>query len=319
MPRLTRSLLLLPLLALGLGSPAGAQRRDVPKAEVLSGDIRIVGSGSTVMPIVELWKQDFVQAHPGTTVDVSGEGTPWGPSALMSGRANIGAMSRPMSEGELKVFHDTTGADPVGFAVALDAVAVFVHASNPLASLNLSQVDAIFSVARRCGAKNALRTWGDLGLEGEWAERTIEVYGQGRSSGTGGWFQEKALCGGVLTGSLQDVGGGGRVAMSVAESPAGIGFETGARHRTGAKALALALIDSDQATPLTIETVQDGTYPLDRSLYLYVKKPISAAGPKVVDFLRFALSGEGQALVEEAGYVRLSPEGLAESRGRLPQ
>jgi phosphate transport system substrate-binding protein len=319
MPRLTRPLLLLPLLALCIAFPAGAQRQDVPKAEVLTGDVRIVGSGSTVMPIVKLWKEHFVQAHPGTTVDTSGEGTTWGPSALMSGRANIGAMSRPMSEGELKVFRDKTGANPVGFPVALDAVAIFVHASNPLESINLSQVDAIFSVGRRCGARNALRTWGDLGLEGEWAERAIELYGQGRGSGTGTWFQEKALCGGVFSGSFQDVGGGGRVAMSVAESPAGIGFETGSRHRPGVKALALARIDSDQGIPLTIETVQDGTYPLDRSLYLYVKRPIAAAGQEVVDFLRFALSDEGQALVEEAGYVHLSAEKLAEGRGRLPQ
>ena len=115
-PKILGSCLLSLLLLCAL--PAAAQ----PSAG--GGEVHIVGSGSTVMPIVELWKARFLESHPGVNVDLSGEGTTWGPAALMSGRAHIAAMSRRMTDGELEVFQAKVGSEPVAFPIGLDAVAM---------------------------------------------------------------------------------------------------------------------------------------------------------------------------------------------------
>ena len=122
-------------------------------ARAAENTIQIVGSAFTVRPILDRWVEAFRRTHPETRVRVSGEGTAEGPAALISGRAQIAAMSRPMSAGEFKVFRDRNGFDPLGVPVGIDSVAVYVHAGNPVEHLSLRQLDAIFSEGRRCGAK----------------------------------------------------------------------------------------------------------------------------------------------------------------------
>ena len=75
-------------------------------------------------------------------------------------------MSRKMKDKEIEAFESRFGYKPVGVRVAIDALAIYVHKDNPIKSLTIPQIDAIFSSTRRCGYPEDIRTWGDLGLEG---------------------------------------------------------------------------------------------------------------------------------------------------------
>ena len=280
--------------------------------------IQIVGSAFTVRPILDRWVETFRRAHPETRVRVSGEGTAEGPAALISGRAQIAAMSRPMSAGEIKVFRDRHGFDPLGVPVGLDSVAVYVHAGNPVEHLSLRQLDAIFSEGRRCGAKQPAKRWGDVGLDGEWAERPIRIFGRRSTSGTGGFFQNVALCGGLLLGSLQEKPGSGGVAAAVAESAYAIGFGNRVEDAAGVKAVAVARSEDDAYVLPDREGLHSGNYPLTRQLFLYARRPPGEAlDPDIAAFLAFAVSAEGQAIVEQAGFLRVPEASVQESLARL--
>ena len=284
-----------------------------------AGDtIQIVGSAFTVRPILDRWVETFRRAQPEIHFRVSGEGTAEGPAALISGRAQIAALSRPMSAGETKVFRDRHGFDPLGVPVGVDSVAVYVHAGNPLEGLTLRQLDAIFSEGRRCGATALAKRWGDVGLDGEWADRPIRIYGRRPASGTGGFFQQAALCGGLLRGSLQEKPGGGAVAAAVAESAYAIGFGKRVENAAGVKVVAVALGEDDAYLLPDREGLHSGDYPLTRQLFLYARRPPGEAfDADIAAFLAFAVSDEGQAIVEQAGFVRVPEASVQESLARL--
>ena len=106
-------------------------------------------------------------------------------------------MSREMLPAEVEAFRRVRGVEPLAIKVAIDAVAVFVHPANPMGSLSLAQLDAIYSAERRCdGAAEAVRTWGQVGAGGPWAEQAIMAYGHRARSGTRMVFRRVALCGG---------------------------------------------------------------------------------------------------------------------------
>ncbi|GIW40716.1 MAG: hypothetical protein KatS3mg076_1293 [Candidatus Binatia bacterium] len=190
--------------------------------------------------------------------------------------------------------------------MAIDALAVYVHRENPLESLSLPQVDAIFSKTRRLGYPKDIRVWGDLGLGGEWATRRISLYGRNAASGTYGFFKEKVLGGGDFKDEVKEQPGSASVVQGIAEDPAGIGY-SGIGYRTsGVKPLALSPSEGGDPVPPTPGNVYAGRYPLSRFLYVYVnRKPGAPLDPLVREFLLFVLSKEGQEVVVKDGYLPL--------------
>jgi phosphate transport system substrate-binding protein len=83
-------------------------------------------------------------------------------------------------------------------------LAVYVNRDNPIESLSLPQVDAIFSATRRCGAPADIQRWGDLGLTGDWENRDFTLYSRNAVSGTYGFFKDNALCGGDFKSSINE-------------------------------------------------------------------------------------------------------------------
>ncbi len=99
-----------------------------------------------------------------------------------------------MKDNELQAFETKYGYKPTAIPVAVDALAVFVHKDNPIKHLTMEQVDAIFSSTRLCGAKTDVKTWGDLGVTGDLANKPVQLFGRNSVSGTYGYFKEEALC-----------------------------------------------------------------------------------------------------------------------------
>ena len=99
-----------------------------------------------------------------------------------------------MKSEEIEAFEARHGYKPTGIPVAVDALAMYVHKDNPITGLSVPQIDAIFSATRACGHDQDIKTWGDLGVTGELATQSIQLFGRNSVSGTYGYFKEYALC-----------------------------------------------------------------------------------------------------------------------------
>ena len=116
-------------------------------------------------------------------------------------------MSRDMNPDEIAQFTVAFGYPPTQLPVAIDMLAVFVHQDNPLESLTLEQLDALYSVGRKKGHGKEIRTWGDLGLTGDWANKPISLYGRNPASGTYVYFKEHVLEKGDFKPTVKQLGG----------------------------------------------------------------------------------------------------------------
>ncbi len=273
----------------------------------LSGTLSSAGS-DTLSNLMTLWSDSFKRVYPSVNIQVQAAGSSTAPPALSEGTANFGPMSRAFKDNEIEAFEQRFGYKPTAIRVAIDAVAVYVHKDNPLQEITIEQIDAIFSVTRRCGSRRDIALWGDLGLTGGWQERPIQIYGRNSVSGTYGYFKSVALCAGDYKNSLNEQPGSASVVQAVASSLNAVGY-SGIGYRTsGVKALR---VGRHGANPVSanIASAADGSYPLSRFFYIYVNKPPNQPLlPLEREFVRFALSSEGQAIVSKDGYIPVSPQ-----------
>jgi phosphate transport system substrate-binding protein len=304
------------LAALAAGVAVGASAQPIPVDPALpsyqevpdvSGHINSVGS-DTMNNLMTLWSEAFMRMYPGVKVRVESKGSSTAPPALVEGTAQIGPMSRAMRPGEIEAFEGRYGYEPTPLRTAYDALAVYVNKDNPIERLTLAQVDAIFSRSCRRGAK-PVRTWGDLGLAGEWAAHPIVLYGRNSASGTWGLFKEHVLENGDYRDEVREQPGSASVVQGVTEDRYGIGY-SGIGYRTpGVKAVALAERDGGPYSSGSYEDVRTDRYPLHRFLYLYVNKaPRGPLAPQVREFCRLVFSRQGQEVVVADGYLPLPAE-----------
>ncbi len=271
-------------------------------ASGVSGNISSVGS-DTLNNLMTLWAENFNKFYPNARIQIEGKGSSTAPPALISGTAQLGPMSRPMKGTEIDQFEKKYGYKPTPIRTAVDALAVFVNKDNPVKCLSLAQVDAVFSKSRRLGHREDVRTWGQLGLTGEWASRPISLYGRNSASGTYGYFKEHALKNGDYKDVVKEQPGSASVVQGVtvdrhAMGYSGIGYAT-----AGVRAIPVAEKTGGRCVEATADNAYAGTYPLARFLYVYVNKaPGKPIDPLTREFLRLVLSKEGQEVVVKDGY-----------------
>ena len=206
----------------------------------ISGNLNSVGS-DTLANLMTLWAEGFRTFYPNVNIQIQAAGSSTAPPALTEGTANTGPMSRKMKSKEMAAFETRHGYKPTAIPVAIDSLAIFVNKDNPIKGMSIMQADAIFSATRRCGAASDIKTWGEAGLTGDWANRNIQVYGRNSVAGTYGYFKKKALCKGDFKDSVNEQPGSASVVQGVTKSLNGIGY-SGIGYRTsGVKAIALSL------------------------------------------------------------------------------
>jgi len=301
-------------VALGAAAVVSAQQIKVDpalptyqKVSGVSGNINSVGS-DTMNNLMTLWSEAFGKMYPNVRVQVEGKGSSTAPPALIEGTAQFGPMSRAMRATEIDRFESKYGYKPTQLRTAFDALAVYVNKDNPLEKLTLAQVDAIFSKTRRRGGK-AVKTWGDLGLTGDWAARPISLYGRNSASGTYGFFKEHAMSNGDYRDEVKEQPGSASVVQGVTEDRYGIGYSGVGYKTSGVKIVALAEKDGGPYSAGSYEDVTTDKYPLHRFLYLYINKaPGKPLDPLVGEFCRLVLSKAGQEVVVKDGYLPLSAD-----------
>jgi phosphate transport system substrate-binding protein len=286
------------------------------------------------------WIKGFARYHPKVQFVANLKSSATISGALFTSVANIGLAGREMLPGETLGFRNIFNYEMTEIVIGsgsydspkqTPALGVFVHKDNPLNQLTLSQLDAIYSRDRRRGAPVAIRTWGQLGLTGEWKDQPIHIYGHDIEkpatafffalnvfNGSSRWTTELKEFSEVKRADGSNWGGGPQIAAAVGDDRLSIGY-TGFDNQTPRiKALALAPKDGGPYYEGSRANVRSRAYPLTRSIYLVVNiSPTKEIDPTVREFVRYALSREGQEDVGNNHYVPLNPENAHTQLQRL--
>jgi phosphate transport system substrate-binding protein len=313
-----------------------------PEQQV-SGTISLWGHGNRALPwmrnLVSKWEAGFRKFHPGVSLDYQLWGTSSGIPALFTGLGDVALLGEEILPESARAFERAKGYPPLGIEIMTGSLDIrnfdyaqqfFVHKDNPLAQMTLAQLDAIFGEEHRRGPRN-IRTWGELGLTGEWASKPIQPYGWAIDDSFGD-FLKGALLGGShrwncalvehvhinrADGTIYDHGQ--QILDKLAKDRYGIAVSNIRYAGPDVKALALGLKEKGPFYQATKETLIDHRYPLARTIPAVVDRPPGMElPPKAREFLRYLLSREGQEVVNEDGrYLPLAPYLVAEQLRKL--
>jgi phosphate transport system substrate-binding protein len=324
----------------------------------VSGTIR--SYGFALGGVLEKWQAGFRKIHPEVrfenTLPTSDAAFP----ALVTRVSDLGpnggepAITEALGFFETRNYHASfvvvaTGAFDI--AGRSNGPVVFVHKDNPISKLSIEQLDGIFGAERNGGmrgfewtpadargADKDIRTWGQLGLTGEWADKPIQTYGHA-PSGTTRFFQLHVLGntekwnpnyrGYVETGSKmiapedrekQTLGIQHMLRDELVNDRYGIAWTimSQADGIAGIKPIALAPRGGGKHVMPSRESFQQRSYPLARNIYIYFDRaPGAALEPRFKEFLRYALSREGQQLVSDGDYLPLPANLVREQLSKL--
>ena len=311
------------LLLLGLVAPALCA----------DGVLRVAGNPE-MTAVVARWSVAFQKQHPRVRIETHLTGSDTGMAMLYTGKADLALLGRSPTLSEIQAFEWIFRYKPAQVEIltgSLDqagkspAPVLFVHRDNPLASLTLAQLDAIFGTEHRLAPAD-IRTWGQLGLTGEWADKPIHLYAPDAMSGTGRFFRHVVLNDSRMMNWAQLTEFSDRDVPREATHDAGRQIIAAlARDRYGLAVVSFAFA-SDQVKPVAVETVSATRdtliarqYPLTRTVSAcFNRKPGTPADPLVLEFLRYILSREGQREVTPGdGYLPLTPDQAAEQARRI--
>ncbi len=258
---------------------------------VASADTKITVKGSDTMVILaQKWAESYMATHSGTAIQVTGGGTGTGVAALQNNTTDLCNASRPLKPAEILECVKAFKARPNEHKVALDGISVYVNSNNPVTELTVAQIGDIFT--------GKIKNWKEVGGK----DAPITLYSRENSSGTYEFFKEHVLAKQDFAASAQTMPGTAAVLQAVAKDEGGIGYG-GAGYGAGAKHL---LVKRDAASPAVEpgeSTVQSGTYPISRALYIYVNPKIETGA--IADYLKWIVSDEGQKVVKDVGYFAL--------------
>ena len=301
------------------------------RTDSVSGRFRV--AASDILPgLLRAWLDAFSAINPAVEFVLS---PPYagslGALALIEGDVDMVFVSRELKPTDIAEFKARYGYPPLSIPIVggsyrhygfLDALAVFVHKDNPIEEISLAELDAAFSSTRHRGAP-AMETWGDLGLKGEWADKSIRRFGIEPWNGFEEFFRQRIL-------NVQGKRGEWRsdlhfdnvvfpVARRVAADPFAIGYSGIAYLDAPVKVLPIRLAPKGPAVAPSYENVASALYPLSRLIYLNLNRPPGELLPAAVEeLLRFILSRQGQQLVQRHGvFLPLRAHQVQESLQRL--
>ena len=316
----------------------------------LHGVIRIHGTELT-QHLIHGWEDAFLKLHP--LVRFGDYMLPSGFSGLIAGTADINVMGHTAWRSDLKAFEQAFGYDPfeVMFATGgfnrrkgnTPAAIIFVNKRNPITQLSLAQLDGIFGAQRTGGWKGThwstasargpekdIRNWGQLGLGGEWKNQPIHLFGIDATLSNWSELMQRVVFkgGDKWNPALNEIVRGGveipadaQIVSSVADDPYAIGFNLMrvVEQNAGVKALAIAANDGEPAIMPSAQSCYERTYPLVNAVYLYLNRPPgNPLDARLLEFLKFVLSREGQQTVVDDGmFIPLNPTADREEEQKL--
>ena len=298
----------------------------------LHGKLSIAGS-DTMRPLISKLAAQFLSLHPGAQIAVEGTGSSAAIREFLLGlsyqrrgdkvqsRGTAGsnavellASSRQLTEEEQKGFEFNYGYRALEVPIAMDAVAIYVHKNNPIQRLTLAQIDGIFGKDHKRG-QAAITNWSQVGLsDSSLTQQPIHLYGRDKRSGTREFFKHVALKDGDLVDTVVEQPGSASEIIAIAQDPLAVGYAGAGFNISDVRQVPIASQPDQNALLPSVETVTSGTYPLGRSLYLYVKKnPKDKLDPFVAEFLSFVNSRQAQETVARASFYPLTSNQVAKN------
>lgn len=211
---------------------------------------------------------------------------------MLSGKADIGMSSRRVTSDEVSQSLQQLGdLSKIGneHIIALDGLAVIVNQNNTLKSISTEVLAKVFA--------GEIKSWKELGG----ADKPIVILARDDNSGTFDTFNSLVLkkFEKSLTGKARRFESSTELSVAVSQDESAIGF-IGLDFISYNKALAIS--EGANTTPIypTRFTISTEDYALSRRLYLYTP---TSASQSAKDFAQFAISDQGQALVEQAGLI----------------
>jgi phosphate transport system substrate-binding protein len=302
----------------------------------VTGVLRTCGNPQ-MAALLKLWQAGFKRQQPDVQFADDLTSSASGMYGLDMRTADLALMGRPIFPYERYGVYERSWVYPAQIEVATGsatvlhkspAYAIFVHKDNPLAKLTVRELDAIFGAERGGGwnaltwdtsvartSKGDIRTWGQLGLTGEWATRPIHPYGQpGLGAGAITYFQARVF-GGAETWNegLREYADRSQMLADLSHDPLGIAYAPIAYATADVKALPLAETSAGPFVALSAASVADRSYPLHRPVYLYytmddrnTELTPTLGDPRVKEFIRYILSRQGQQdVTQEGSYLPL--------------
>ena len=304
----------------------------VPRTDVeISGHLK--GAASDVLAVLtKNWIAAFQKYYPKADIEVP---PPYagslGALELIKGDLDFVMVSRELKPTDIGDFSKKFGYAPFSAAISggtyrhfgfLDAVVFAVNKDNPLDRLTFAQLDALLSTTLHRGGA-PIRTWGQLGLTGEWADKPIHVWAIKPWNGFEEFVRQRVLSRDGLRGEWRDdlnfVETVFPVSPNVAKDRYAIGYSGLAYIGDGVKLLSLSAADDAPVVAPGYEEVARADYPLSRLVYINLNKaPGKPLSPLLEEFMRFILSRQGQQVIlDQAIFLPLREPQAARSRAQF--
>ncbi len=257
--------------------------------------LAIENKGSdTLVNLALAWAEAYIELEPEIRISVTGGGSGTGIAAMINGTVDIANASRAMKQTEIDSAKDN-GIDPIEFVVARDAIAVVVNPENPVDTLTLEQISDMYTLK--------ITNWSQVGGE----DRPIVLLSRESNSGTYVYFLENVIRLGDKESELLFapdtllMPSSEGISAEVRQNPNAIGYDGLGYVTHDQKVIAVARDDAGPFVLPSVDTVNDGSYPISRPLYMYTAGEPTGA---IKVYLDWILS-DGQTIVPELGFVPL--------------
>jgi phosphate transport system substrate-binding protein len=248
----------------------------------------------TLVNLALAWAEAYIGMHPEVRISVTGGGSGTGIAAMINGTVDIANASRAMKAEEIDAAK-ANGITPIEFVVSRDAIAVVVNPANPVDELTLQQISDIYT--------GKLKNWSQVGGD----DRPIVLLSRESNSGTYVYFLENVIRLGDKESELLFspdtllMPSSEGISVEVRQNPNAIGYDGLGYVTDDQKMVAVARSADGPFVLPSVRTVNDGSYPISRPLFMYTAgEPIN----EIETYLDWILS-DGQAIVSELGFVPL--------------
>jgi phosphate transport system substrate-binding protein len=318
-------------LSLALVAACGSSDADNSGGGDLTGSVNVSGS-STVEPISTLVAEEFSGENEGVDIKVDGPGTGDGFALFCDGQTDISDASRPIEPGPEEVgLCKKNGIEYTELAIGFDGLTVLTSANNDSAPDCLSFADLY---ALTGPESEGFDNWSDaqslaneLGSSTEFPDEPLELTGPGTESGTYDSFIELALTDiaesqGLPENKLETTrpdyassADDNTIISNIEASDTSlgwVGFAFAENAGDSVKEIPISAEPGGDCVEPSAETIADGSYPLARTLYIYVNKAKAEQNEAVSAYVDYYLS-DLSTWVEQTGYVPLPEDQASET------
>jgi len=257
-----------------------------------SGGVVRVAGASTMKEFGQRLTEWYAKKYPAVKFEVVAATPENSFAAMAGGKTEVVQSSRRVLNSEIEALRAGQGKKYVEIQVATEIAGIAVNSRNPVKDLSLYQLRQVLS--------GSVKNWKQVGG----IDAPIVIYGRDDTSGVRSFLEDEFMGDEGVSSSAKTFASNSAMFAALSKDPNGVGFgSVEMRPDAQVRFLGIKASASDAAIAPTGDAIRAKKYTLVRPLYFYF------AGKPQGELLRFAewaLSPEGQLVVEAVGYFPLS-------------